>query len=224
MPASALFLLLALYNVAATAQNTTLVSRQIARMQQLSTLQSAQWGFAMQPLGSNQPVVEHQSLSALTPASTLKLFTTGAALGLLGSNYMFETIISYDGVVSGAGVLQGNIYIQGSGDPSLGSDRIPGNPGREALLTGWVESLKKAGITSIAGNIIADDLLFSYDVPTPGGWPWIDLGNYYGSGAFGINLDENVYQLYFKPGSTGQPADILKTEPAVPGLTHRSLV
>lgn len=90
-----------------TGQTVPLVSRQIAAMEQMPELQSAQWGFAMQSANDDKPIVEHESLSALTPASTMKLFTTGAALGLLGSDYVFKTILSHDGSLNEAGVLTG---------------------------------------------------------------------------------------------------------------------
>lgn len=56
----------------------------------------------------------------LCPASVWKLFTTTAALKILGSEFRFRTILAYDGKLEN-GILSGNVYIIGGGDPSLGS-------------------------------------------------------------------------------------------------------
>src|SRR5690349_8747552 len=58
----------------------------------------------------------------LAPASTQKIFTSAAAFELLGNNYRFKTEIGYDGEIKN-GVLDGNFYITGYGDPTLGSFR-----------------------------------------------------------------------------------------------------
>ena len=57
----------------------------------------------------------------LVPASTMKLMSTGTALEVLGSGYRFKTRIEYTGNIDSNGTLNGNIYIKGGGDPSLGS-------------------------------------------------------------------------------------------------------
>ena len=67
--------------------------------------------------GSNQEKM-------LIPASNMKLFSTGAALHVLGPEYCFETTVAHDGVVED-GVLKGNLFVIGGGDPTLGSkDRM----------------------------------------------------------------------------------------------------
>ena len=56
---------------------------------------------------------------SLIPASSLKLITTLSALDILGPEYTFTTKISYSGKIDPDGTLNGNIYIVGSGDPTL---------------------------------------------------------------------------------------------------------
>ena len=67
------------------------------------------------------------------------------------------------------------------------------------MLKHIISNLKTKGINKIEGNIILDDSKFSYQ-PLPGGWIWEDIGNYYGAGTWGINWNENQYDLILKPG------------------------
>ncbi len=68
-------------------------------------------------------MLNNNSHLSLVPASTLKIVTTAAALSILGSDFTFETMIQHDGIFDSiSGVLKGNLYIKGGGDPSLGSE------------------------------------------------------------------------------------------------------
>lgn len=61
---------------------------------------------------------------SLIPASTLKILTTGAAIGLLGPAFKYETTIEYDGIYDSInGIIKGNVYLHGAGDPTLNSFR-----------------------------------------------------------------------------------------------------
>ena len=153
----------------------------------------------------------------LSPASNLKLLTTAGALGILGENYVFKTILEYDGEIIDS-VLNGNIYITGSGDPTLGSDRYNGYLGYEALVALWTKKIKEAGIKTILGAVVADPTLFDLNA-LPDHWPWGDIGNYYGAGFYGLNINENLYRLYFKGTVIGDSAQLLKTVPSLTGVT-----
>lgn len=133
----------------------------------------------------------------LAPASTQKLFTSVAAFELLGNNYKYKTEIGYDGEIKN-GVLEGNLYIVGYGDPTFGSFRFTSTK-QEQLQKQIADALNAAGIKSIKGNIILDQSKFSYQ-PLPGGWIWDDIGNYYGAGTWALNWNENQYDLVLKPG------------------------
>lgn len=163
-----------------------------------------------------KPICTYNSNKYLSPASTLKLLPTAAALDILGEDFKFRTTIGYTGKVIN-GVLDGDIVIQGFGDPTLGSSRFARYPDMDELLKVWILKIKTAGIASIKGNIIANAGMFSFNT-IPDGWIWTDIGNYYGAGAGGINVNENQYRLYFNPGKVGEQAVVIRTEPAVPYL------
>lgn len=156
----------------------------------------------------------------LAPASTQKIFTAVTAFSLLGKDFNYTTSIGYDGKISD-GQLQGNLIIKGDGDPTFGSWRYAQTkPG--TILNFIATSIKNAGINFIDGDIILDDAAFEYN-PTPGGYMWEDMGNYYGSGSWGINWRENQYDLFLKPGKNlNDTTSIIRTEPplAVEGFRN----
>ena len=171
-------------------------------------------GFHAVELDTGKTVGAYRENTAIVPASTMKIVTSAAALELLGKDYQFETRLLYDGVIAN-GVLKGNLYIKGMGDPTLGSDGVKTD--RNAFLKEWLEAMKKAGIYSVAGNVIVLDDLFGYQ-GVPGKWLYEDFGTDYGAGTYGISVYDNIYTIYLKTGEEGKTAQILKTDPATPGL------
>lgn len=91
------------------------------------------------------------------PASTLKLLTGAATLSLLGEDYRYKTSLYIDGVVS-SGTLNGNVYLKGSGDPTLQYNQ----------LLNFADALKNEGITEINGNLYGDESVFQGAQLTPG--------------------------------------------------------
>lgn len=151
----------------------------------------------------------------LAPASTQKIFTSIAALDTLGSNYRYKTETGYTGTIEDS-VLNGNLVIVGYGDPSFGSWRYPATK-REVVLRNIAAAVQQAGIKAINGDIVLNDSKFGYQ-PVPGGWPWEDLGNYYGAGTWGINWNENQFDLTFKPGDEeGDDAGVAAIKPELAG-------
>src|ERR1051325_6780021 len=106
----------------------------------------------------------------LVPASSQKTLTTAAALCLLGEDYKFETKIEYDGVLDSAkGVLKGNIYIHGSGDPSLASKYFKDDKDTTEVVEKWAKLISLKGIKRIEGAVIADASAFD-DEMVPSTW------------------------------------------------------
>jgi D-alanyl-D-alanine carboxypeptidase/D-alanyl-D-alanine-endopeptidase (penicillin-binding protein 4) len=166
--------------------------------------------------GQNIFTLHHEK--SLPSASTLKLVSTATALSILGGDFRYQTYLEYDGVIKND-TLFGNIYIRGTGDPSLGSDRFKDYPGRTKLAERWIDAIKKAGIQFITGSILGDQSYFAGNTVADS-WIYADLGNYYGAGAGGLNFNENLYKITFTPGTfIGDPAAVLGTEPVVPNLT-----
>lgn len=142
--------------------------------------------------GEGKLIYEYQGEKGLSTASTQKIFTAAAALETLGTNYQYSTTVSYAGTVD-QGKLIGDLLLHSNGDPTLGSWRYEGYK-PENFKKQLVEALKKNGINTIQGNLIVDDSFFDFQT-TPGGWPWNDMGNYYGAGVWGVNWRENQFDL-----------------------------
>jgi len=96
------------------------------------------------------PRLAHRTGAPMNPASVMKLVTTYAALDLLSPAYQWNTPVYTEGSVSN-GVLNGNIYLKGQGDPKLVLERL-------WLLLRRVQGL---GIKTIAGDIVLDRSAFS---------------------------------------------------------------
>ncbi len=166
---------------------------------------------------NNQIFAERFANKALIPASSMKVVTTGTALAILGKNYTFKTYLEYSGSISN-GTLNGNLYIRGTGDPSLASPKMQGVPSKQQLLQIWAAAISKAGIKKINGAVIGDGSYFE-DESIPPSWQWGDIGNHYGAGVSGLNFHDNLYFIKFeKNKSYGATPKIADTDPIVPQL------
>ena len=156
-------------------------------------LRGAQIGIDVIDVAGGKRVAGFNPFQALIPASTQKLITTAAAHDLLGPEHRFYTDLVYTGRIEN-GTLRGDVYVIGGGDPTLASPYMAGVPRLDAVINRWREAIRAAGISRIEGRVVGDDAYFGTDGASAG-WPWADLGNYYGAGAYGLNINENSYQL-----------------------------
>ncbi len=178
----------------------------------------ASLGISVRDIESSEMIGQLQKDKMLVPASSLKLITTLTGREILGPNFRYETKISHDGFINIDGTLIGNLYIEGSGDPTLGSDRIKGNLNGDGLFRKIVADVKSYGINCVVGDVIADESIFS-SFPISPSWQWNDLGNYYGAGAWGLNVSENEYSVYFhRNGLVGGATTIAYYKPLIPSL------
>jgi D-alanyl-D-alanine carboxypeptidase/D-alanyl-D-alanine-endopeptidase (penicillin-binding protein 4) len=107
-------------------------------------------GVFVQDVGSDQPLVANNVAVPFNPASVMKLITTNVALDTLGPAYQWTTSAYTDGPVKD-GVLDGNLIIQGGGDPKFVIENF------------WLflRQIRAKGINEIRGNVIIDDTLFT---------------------------------------------------------------
>lgn len=162
--------------------------------------------------GSGNPVFQFNPEKNLIPASILKLFTSASALELLGPDHKFKTTLAFSGNLDKkTGMLNGDIIIKGGGDPALGSKYFRDHYGD--FLKSWITELKKAGIKSVNGMVLADDSYFDYQ-PVPSKWLWEDPGNYYGAGVYGLSVFDNTREIHFRTSEEGTLPEITKIVPA----------
>lgn len=185
---------------------------------------NASIGFLATDAQSGEVIASKNPNMALSPASITKLFTTASAYQLLGKDYAPTTRIYIDGELSGEGVLFGNLWVRGAGDVSLGSRYYNGNGKETDFMEKWADSLLKLGIKKINGAVYADGSEFGYE-GIPDGWNWGDMGNYYGAGASGLPIYDNMLRYHFSVGSkNGLKTTFLGTFPIVQGLTFNNYV
>lgn len=179
-------------------------------------LKNASWGLSVKDAVSGKIIAEHSPRLNLVPASILKVLVTAAALDRLGPEKTFSTGLFYDGAVSN-GFLNGNVYIIGGGDPSLGSQLVKGAPPLEEVYKSWADALKAAGIKVINGAVAGDGS--GFESLQPGSWGWEDIGNYYAAQPSALTANDGLYKLYLHPSADpGGMAAVLRTEPYIEGL------
>lgn len=98
-------------------------------------------------------ILDWRASEAMNPASTMKILTTLSSLDILGPQYRWRTSIYTDGVIR-QGMLKGNVYLQGTGDPKL----IPEE------LAKMMKSLQGLGIQKIDGNLFFDRSAYAPNV------------------------------------------------------------
>ncbi len=174
-------------------------------------------------LESGAEVYEFDASRALPTASIQKFLTTAAVLQTKGPDFRYKTIVGYSGHISD-GRLNGNLIIIGSGDPTLGSGYFEEGWNLDKIADTLLVYLQGLGIQQISGDVVID-VSISPGQHVPGGWPWADLGNYYGAGHWGLNIHDNEYRLFFQQNQIlGQPTKILRTLPDVtPFVIHNEV-
>ena len=175
---------------------------------------------AIMDLDKDSVIAAVNSEKTLMCASTAKLFSTFSALEILGANHRPQTNIYTDGTIDSNGALRGDLIIRGGGDVTLGSKYFNEEDLEYGFMSLWLNQLKKLGILSIEGDIIADGSDFGY-AGAPDGWDWSDMGNYYGSGASGVNFYDNTVKYYFNTSSNGKKVEFEGTFPKDPNLKFR---
>lgn len=102
------------------------------------------------PVDAPQPAVSHNARTPMNPASVMKVVTSYAALDLLGPAFAFRTDVLVAGEIAN-GVLAGDLYLRGGGDPKLTTDRV------------WLlaRALRSRGLREIRGDIVVDRSYFA---------------------------------------------------------------
>ena len=111
---------------------------------------TAHVGLVVQPVDGRQPLISHNPRQAMNPASVMKLVTTYAALDLLGPAYTWQTLALVEADPAD-GVLAGNLYLKGGGDPKLAVEQF----------TALLRQLRLKGIRHIGGDVVLDRSAFA---------------------------------------------------------------
>lgn len=194
------------------AQPTIEVARFVQQVAEEAVLQHATLSVSLYSVTSNKKLYGYEDQRAVTPASVEKLLTTGVGFAMLGGDYRFTTRLTMRGELDREGVLHGDVYISGDGDPLLGSYRYRQTT-PDTLFSQWTTALRKRGVRRIDGGVCYHTRVFD-DQRLHDSWQWGDVGNYYGAGVCGLNFHENMYFVHFNPGArVGDAATVSRTNP-----------
>jgi serine-type D-Ala-D-Ala carboxypeptidase/endopeptidase (penicillin-binding protein 4) len=184
-------------------------------------LSKGEWGLLIVDGETGETLFELNADKYFVPASNMKLFTTALALAKLGPDYRFHTTLETRGAVSPDGVLTGDLFLVGRGDPNLSNRKFPYNLKEEfdglpeKVLAELADALVAKGVKEITGNIVGDDSYFPRE-PYPSGWEIDDMVWEYGSAVSAIVVDDNTVTLTLTAAdSAGAPAQAV-VAPATP--------
>lgn len=162
-------------------------------------LETAFLAIFIQSVQTGEIIYQHNSKKLMMPASNEKIPTSAAALIKLGPNFQYETQIYYTGSISDS-VLNGDLIIVGSGDPTIGY-RLCQEDDTCDFFISWANALKKAGIYKINGNLIGIDDIFD-DQAIGYGWTVNNLSYYYAAQICGLTLHENSAKITISADSS----------------------
>jgi D-alanyl-D-alanine carboxypeptidase/D-alanyl-D-alanine-endopeptidase (penicillin-binding protein 4) len=178
---------------------------------------TARWSLYLGDRTTEETLQELNADAMVLGASTTKLFTTAAALDVIGADFRFETPIYRRGTVDGQGIVQGDLILVASGDLTMGGRDTPEGqiaftstdhtyanalPGAQitpqdplAGLDNLAQQVAASGIRRVTGNVFIDARLF----------PQLAKDEYMLSP---IIINDNVIDLTLNPAGVGQPATI----------------
>lgn len=158
--------------------------------------------YSFQNLDNGKEELSHQGNTPFIPASLTKIFSALYALKNLGADYQFETELSYTGKITSEGILEGDLFLKGSGDPSL----------TMARLMDLAMDLRALKIKKIKGNFFFDES----ELPTINSIS--DFGNgdqTYNPGVSALNLEYNRITLYREGHKKTKRANFVPMPPMI---------
>ena len=185
------------------------------------SVSKGEWGLLIIDAETGETLYELNADRYFLPASNMKLFTTALALAKLGPDYRFHTTLETRGTVSPEGVLSGDLFLVGRGDPNLSNRKFPYNlkeefdGAPEKVLTELADALAAKGVKEISGDVIGDDSYFPRE-PYPSGWEIDDMVWEYGAAVSAIVVDDNTTTLTLTPGDSAGVSAQAVVAPATP--------
>lgn len=167
------------------------------------------WGIMVTTLGG-APLVAINEGQLFQPASNAKLYTTAAAMALLGEETTFRTTVSASAAIQD-GTVRGELVLKGAGDPNLSGRRVPyvapmpGASGRAAgvgalhVIEELADQLVSAGLKVVDGDVVGDDTLFAWEPYAPD-WSIDDMVWGYGAPVSALSINDNQIRIHVAPG------------------------
>jgi D-alanyl-D-alanine carboxypeptidase/D-alanyl-D-alanine-endopeptidase (penicillin-binding protein 4) len=166
-------------------------------------LSGAVTGVVVTDVKTGKVLFEQNAATHLMPASNRKLFTSAAALELLGDNFILKTQVMSASKPDTNGVINGDLYLKGGGDSLLSPDD----------LTAFAKSLVAQGVKRITGDVVGDGSIFKGSI-YPDGWAVSYLSDYYAPQVTGLELSEGYVAISLTGGANaGDPVSVTLDPP-----------
>jgi D-alanyl-D-alanine carboxypeptidase/D-alanyl-D-alanine-endopeptidase (penicillin-binding protein 4) len=162
------------------------------------------WGIEIDSLSTGKTLYLQNADKLFTPASNTKLFTTSAALALIGPDYKFRTTLETNGALDKYGRLSGDLLLVGRGDPNLSGRELPyelrtqRNDHPIRVLEDLADALVQKGVKYVDGDLIADDSYFAFERYGEG-WSQDDLVWGDGAPVSALTVNDNVVFVNILP-------------------------
>src|SRR5437016_4084182 len=162
------------------------------------------WGIEVVSLSTGKALYARGADKLFTPASNTKLFTTAAALALIGPDYSFHTTVETNGTLDTHGRLTGDLVLVGRGDPNLSGRELPytlhtqRNDHPIRVLEDLADALAQKGVKYVDGDIVADDSYFAFERYGEG-WSQDDLLWADGAPVSALTINDNVIFVNILP-------------------------
>lgn len=176
-----------------------LLAKQISPLLQTHRDRYAIWGALVVSLTRGDTLFSWRADRLMVPASNAKIFTTAAALHYLGPEFRFVTVLFADGRVNN-GVLFGDLVLYGTGDPTFGLDT--------AALAPFADSVVRAGIRRVRGDVVGDASFLGAELTGPG-WSPDNFLRDFAAPPSALNAAGNLIAITVTPGgAVGAPARV----------------
>jgi D-alanyl-D-alanine carboxypeptidase/D-alanyl-D-alanine-endopeptidase (penicillin-binding protein 4) len=162
------------------------------------------WGVLVKSLKTGEIIYKRNADKLFNPASNTKLFTSAAALSLLGSDFVYQTNLYANGIIKN-NKLAGDLIIQGSGDPTISNRFFNGTV--TSIFETWADSLISKGITEISGNLYGDDASFD-NFGSGRGWLLDNESAWFSAPSGALSFNDNTLMIEVKPTEINFPAEI----------------
>jgi len=201
-----LLLLPLLYRAEAATHKHVPLKKQVEKILAEPDLARGFWGIEITSLKTGKALFSLNADKMFTPASNTKLFTTAAALALIGPDYKFRTTVETSGSLDKYGRLSGDLVLVGRGDPTLSGRELPykmrtqRNSDPTKVLEKLADELVQKGVKYIDGDVVADDSYFAFERYGEG-WSQDDLVWAEGAPVSAITINDNVVFVNILPGT-----------------------
>jgi D-alanyl-D-alanine carboxypeptidase/D-alanyl-D-alanine-endopeptidase (penicillin-binding protein 4) len=180
-------------------------ARHIDQLIDQSPYTGARWGMKVVSLGNGATIYSRNAERQFTPASNMKIYTTGVALDLLGADYTWRTSVYAQSQPDASGAIEGDLILYGRGAADLVSQSTNGN---EHSLAKLAEDLHARGVRRVKGNVIGDESYFRGN-SLGDGWQWNDIQWYFGAEASALTINGNEIDVNLLPPTKADaPPDI----------------